>query len=106
MLLFAHKLKQDLHSSISKFFLIGFLSDIFIYFADDVDVFAVNPSWVWTSIQSPMREAFGLIPFLICYPILYILKCILSKTPKTGARTTIFCAVEPTLQHSHHLYFE
>ncbi len=70
---------------------------IHLYFAGDVDVFALNPSWVWTSIQSPMPEAIGLIPFLVCYPILYMLKCILAKTPKTGARTTIFCAVEPTL---------
>ncbi len=92
MLLFARKLKHDLNSNTSML--------------DDVDVFAVNPNWVWTSIESPMREAIGFIPFLICYPILYILKFILAKTPKTGARTTIFCAVEPSLQHSHDLYFE
>ncbi len=79
---------------------------IFIYLADDVGVFAVNPSWVWTSIQSPMREAIGFIPFLICYSILYMLKFILAKTSKTGAQTTIFCAVEPSLRRSHDLYFE
>ncbi|CAF1061104.1 unnamed protein product [Adineta steineri] len=86
-ILFAHKLKHDLNSN-------------------DIAVFTVNPSWVWTSIQSPMRDAIGFIAFLICYPLLYILKFILAKTPKTGARTSIFCAVEPSLQHSHELYFE
>ncbi|CAF1244450.1 unnamed protein product [Adineta ricciae] len=86
-LLFALKLKHTLDSN-------------------DVAIFAVNPSWVWTSIQTPMREAIGLILFLICYPILYALKFILAKTPQTGARTSIFCAVEPSLQHSKDLYFE
>ncbi|CAF0860620.1 unnamed protein product [Rotaria sordida] len=87
ILLFTYKLKHDLYSN-------------------DVGVFAVNPSWVWTSIHSPMREAIGFIPFIICFPILYIFKFILAKTPKTGARTSIFCAVEPSLQHSHEFYFE
>ena len=53
-----------------------------------------------------MRQAIGLIPFLLCYPILYMLKCILAKTPKAGVQTTLFCAVEPKLQHSDDLYFE
>ncbi|CAF3550540.1 unnamed protein product [Rotaria sordida] len=87
ILLFTYKLKHDLYSN-------------------DVGVFAVNPSWVWTSIHSPMREAIGFIPFIICFPILYMFKFILAKTPKTGARTSIFCAVEPSLQHSHEFYFE
>ncbi|CAF2398416.1 unnamed protein product [Rotaria sp. Silwood2] len=72
----------------------------------DVDVFAVNPSWVWTSIQASMPEVIGHILFIIFYPILYILEFILAKTPKTGARTSVFCTVEPTLQHRHDFYFE
>ncbi|CAF3392239.1 unnamed protein product [Rotaria sp. Silwood1] len=87
MLLFTYKLRYDLDSN-------------------DVDVFAVNSSWVRTSIQSPMQDAIGFIPFMICYPILYILKFILAKTPKTGTRTSIFCAVEPSLRHSRDFYFE
>lgn len=72
----------------------------------NVDVFAVNPSWTWTTIHSPMYNAFGLIPFIVCYPIFYMLKFILAKTPKAGAQTSIFCAVEPSLQRSHEFYFE
>ena len=85
MLLFAARLKQDLAG---------------------IDVFAVNPSWVWTSIQAPMRDAIGFVPFVLCYPILYLLKCCLAKTPATGARTSVYCAVEPSLKSSPDLYFE
>jgi hypothetical protein len=66
----------------------------------------VNPGWVWTSIQAPMREAIGLIGFIIGYPILRLLKVAFAKTPFTGARTTIYCAVEPSLENSQDLYFE
>jgi len=53
-----------------------------------------------------MREAIGFGGFLIFYPLLYLLKIAFAKTPKTGARTTIYCAVEPTLQTSTDLYFK
>jgi len=53
-----------------------------------------------------MREALGFYGFLIGYPILRLFKIAFAKTSKTGARTTIYCAVEPTLEHSQELYFE
>jgi hypothetical protein len=53
-----------------------------------------------------MREALGIYGFLLFYPILRLLKIALAKTPETGARTTIYCAVEPSLERSSDLYFE
>lgn len=53
-----------------------------------------------------MREALGFYGFLLSYPLLRLLKIAFAKTPKTGARTTIFCAVEPALENSLDLYFE
>ena len=73
---------------------------------EGINAFSVCPGWVWTSIQSPMQDALGIFGFLIVYPILRLLKVALAKTPETGARTTIFCAVEPTLEQSHELHFE
>ncbi|CAF4696254.1 unnamed protein product [Rotaria sp. Silwood1] len=46
-----------------------------------VQVFSVNPGWVWTSFQGPLR-------------------------PAVGARTTVYCAVEPSLEKSSDLYYE
>lgn len=76
------------------------------FLAHGVNVFCVHPGWVWTSIQTPMQEAIGLYGFLLFYPLLRWLKIPFAKTPKTGARTTIFCAVEPKLENSSDLYFE
>ncbi|CAF1094379.1 unnamed protein product [Adineta ricciae] len=87
-ILLTHKLKQDLLEK------------------EGINAFSVCPGWVWTSIQSPMQDALGIFGFLIAYPILRLLKVALAKTPETGARTTIFCAVEPTLEQSHELHFE
>ena len=66
----------------------------------------MNPGWVWTSTRWQLIEAFGFYPFLIIYPILRFLKLCFGKKPKTGARTIIYCAVEPLLEQSSHLYFE
>ncbi len=73
---------------------------------EGINVFSVHPGWVWTSIQSPMREAIGFSGFLLLYSILRLLKLAFAKTPETGARTTIYCAVEPSLESSSDLYFE
>ncbi len=82
------------------------LSFFFPILAEGINVFSVHPGWVWTSIQSPMREALGFYSFLLVYPILRLLKLAFAKTLETGARTTIYCAVEPSLEHSPDLYFE
>ncbi|CAF3074483.1 unnamed protein product, partial [Rotaria sp. Silwood2] len=87
-ILSTYKLKQDLLGT------------------EGVDVFALNPGWAWTSLREAMRETLGIWRFLIFYPILRLLKIAFAKTPKIGARTTIYCAVEPSLEHSPHLYFE
>ena len=79
---------------------------ILIFVAEGINAFTLNPGWVWTSIQSPMREALGFYGFLIGYPILRLFKIPFAKTPKTGARTTVYCAVEPSLERSQDLYFE
>ncbi|CAF1352014.1 unnamed protein product [Rotaria sordida] len=71
-----------------------------------VHVFAVNPGWVWTSFQGPLRPAVGIWFCFIIYPLLRILKFIFAKTPYIGARTTVYCAVEPSLEKSSDLYYE
>ncbi len=78
----------------------------FISIDEGVDVFALNPGWVWTSFQDPLRPAVGLWLFMIIYPLLRILKFILAKKPFIGARTTVYCAVEPSLEQSNDLYYE
>jgi hypothetical protein len=77
-----------------------------VYLAEGINVFAVNPGWVWTSNRLSMIEAFGFYPFLILYPILRLLKIGFAKKAKTGARTLVYCAVEPLLEHSPYLYFQ
>ncbi|UJR36809.1 hypothetical protein I4U23_029523 [Adineta vaga] len=73
---------------------------------NEVNVFAVNPGWVWTSDRLSLIRALGFYPFLIIYPILRLFKIAFALKYKTGARTAIYCAVEPTLEHSNHLYFD
>jgi hypothetical protein len=103
-ILSAYKLKQDLFPS--KLVDVFFRNLISMYLVEGVNVFAVSPGWVWTSSRLSMIEAFGFYPFLIVYPILRLLKIAFAVKCKTGARTTIYCAVEPSLEHSHDLYFE
>ncbi len=79
---------------------------ILIQVDDGVNVFALNPGWVWTSFQDPLHSAVGTWLFLLLYPLLRIAKFILAKTPLAGARTIVYCAVEPSLEHSNDVYFE
>jgi len=85
-ILSTYKLKQDL-------------------LAEGINTFSLHPGWVWTSIQAPMQEAVGIYLFLLLYPILRLCKFVFAKTPFTGAQTTIYCAVEPSLEHSSEIYF-
>lgn len=73
---------------------------------EGINTFALHPGWVWTSIQAPMREAIRFYSFVIFYPILKFLKFFLAKNSKTGAETTIYCAIEPSLEHSSDIYFK
>lgn len=87
-ILSTHKLKRDLLAT------------------HGVNSFALHPGWVWTSIQSPMLDALGFCGFVLLYPLLRLFKIAFAKTPQSGARTTIFCAVDPSLERSLDLYFQ
>jgi hypothetical protein len=95
-----------IYSPVSLIELVLLIHLIFVYLAEGINVFAVNPGWVWTSSRLTLIEAFGFYPFLILYPLLQFLKLAFGRKPKTGARTIIYCAVEPVLEQSPYLYFE
>lgn len=74
--------------------------------AEGINVFAVTPGWVKTSIQDPIGNALGIFGFIFYYPLVSCLKFIFAKTPAIGAETIIYCAIEPKLEHSQDIYFE
>ncbi|CAM2702986.1 unnamed protein product [Rotaria socialis] len=73
---------------------------------EGIDVFTLTPGWVSTSLSNPTPQAIGWLGFIFCYPLVRFLKFFMAKTPKTGASTVIFCAVEPSLEQSEDLYFQ
>ncbi|CAF2066759.1 unnamed protein product [Rotaria magnacalcarata] len=73
---------------------------------EGIDVFTLTPGWVSTSLSNPTPQAIGWFGFIFCYPLVRFLKFFMAKTPKTGASTVIFCAVEPSLEQSEDLYFQ
>ncbi|CAF3929986.1 unnamed protein product [Rotaria sp. Silwood1] len=81
------KLKQDLWKS------------------EGINVFALTPGWVTTSMQDPLGNALGIFSFIFYYPLDYCLRFAFAKTPKTGAQTIVYCAVESTLEQSQDVYF-
>jgi hypothetical protein len=48
----------------------------------------------------------GFIPLLLYYPLNCLMKFLFSKTVEKGAQTSVYCAVEPSLQKSKDLYFQ
>lgn len=108
-ILFAYKLKRDLFpckSIFSNYETKKNNNNNLINLAEGINVFAVSPGWVWSSNRLSLIEAFGFYPFLLIYPILRLLKLTFARTPKTGSRTTVFCAVEPSLEQSPTLYYK
>jgi len=61
---------------------------------------------VSTLIKDPIEESIGFFMALLYYPLKYIMKFLFSKTPKSGAQTSIYCASEPTLEKSKDVYFQ
>jgi hypothetical protein len=53
-----------------------------------------------------MEESVGFFTSFLYYPFIFIIKFLFAKTPKNGAQTSIYCAIEPTLQNSKDLYFQ
>lgn len=103
-ILSSYKLKQDLFGRI-----LIFLNEFAVFFSgidQGINVFALNPGWVWTSFQDTIRSTFSFWLFSIVYPLLHVLKFAFAKTAAVGAQTTIYCAVEPSLENSKDLYFE
>ncbi|CAF3020247.1 unnamed protein product, partial [Rotaria sp. Silwood2] len=72
---------------------------------EGINTFSLCPGWVWTSFQSPMREAIGLYKFLVLYPIICLCRSVFTKTPEIGAQTVIYGAVEPSIQRSTDIFF-
>ncbi|CAF3333184.1 unnamed protein product [Rotaria socialis] len=73
---------------------------------EGINIFALTPGWVSTSIQDPVEYGLGIFGLIFYYPLLYCLKFAFAKTAKTGAQTVIYCAVESKLEQSQDLYFE
>ncbi|CAF3296241.1 unnamed protein product [Rotaria socialis] len=86
-ILSALKLKQDLY-------------------AERIDVFALTPGWMPTSIDGRSVKAIIWLAFILSYPFVRYLKFLFTKTPEIGAHTIVYCAVEPTLEQSNHFYFQ
>jgi hypothetical protein len=71
-----------------------------------VNVFSLTPGWVSTSIQDPIEHSIGALLSFIYRPFIAFLKFCLAKTPRKGAETIVYCAIEPTLQQSRDVYFQ
>ncbi len=61
---------------------------------------------VSTLIKDPIEESIGFFTALLYYPLKYIMQLLFSKTPKSGAQTSIYCASELTLEKSKDVYFQ
>ncbi|CAF1375945.1 unnamed protein product [Rotaria sordida] len=72
---------------------------------EGINAFALTPGWVSTSIQDPIGNALGIFSFIFYYPLDYCLRFVFAKTPKTGAQTIVYCAIESKLEQSQDLYF-
>ncbi|CAF5219755.1 unnamed protein product, partial [Rotaria magnacalcarata] len=73
---------------------------------EGINIFALTPGWVSTSIQDPVEYGLGIFGLIFYYPLVYCMKFTFAKTAKTGAQTIIYCAVESKLDKSQDLYFE
>jgi hypothetical protein len=71
-----------------------------------VNVFSLTPGWVSTTIQDPIEHSIGALLSFIYQPFTVFLKFCLTKTPRKGAETIVYCAIEPTLQQSRDVYFQ
>lgn len=80
--------------------------NFFLVSDEGVDVFALTPGIVATSIKDPIEESVGFFASILYYPLTYIFKFLLAKTPDKGAQTSIYCAIEPRLEKSKDLYFQ
>ncbi|CAF1446470.1 unnamed protein product [Rotaria sordida] len=75
-------------------------------FAEHIDVFALTPGSMPTSLSSQSAHAISSLAFILSYTFVRYVKFIFAKTPEIGAHTVVYCAVEPTLEQSHDFYFQ
>ncbi|CAF1370029.1 unnamed protein product [Adineta steineri] len=87
-ILSTYKLKQDLLDN------------------EDINSFSLTPGLVSTSIKDPMEESINFFTSIFYYPLFYLMKFLFSKTPQSGAQTSIYCTIQSHLQKSKDLYFE
>eukprot|EP00090_Calanus_glacialis_P022694 TRINITY_DN34985_c0_g1_i1.p1 TRINITY_DN34985_c0_g1~~TRINITY_DN34985_c0_g1_i1.p1 ORF type:complete len:322 (+),score=97.81 TRINITY_DN34985_c0_g1_i1:60-1025(+) len=67
-----------------------------------VSVYCLHPGTVKTEVARHVKESSG---FLV-YSLMRIVLPLLSKTPQNGAQTSIYCAVEETLENETGKYYE
>ncbi|CAF2512980.1 unnamed protein product [Rotaria sp. Silwood2] len=75
-------------------------------FAEHIDVFSLTPGWFSTSLSGSSANTISWFAYSLYHPFVRCLKFVFVKTPEIGVHTVVYCAVEPTLEQSHGLYFQ
>lgn len=65
-----------------------------------VTTYSLHPGVIWTELGRHFVLQIPLWKRILYRPFMYLI-----KTPKDGAQTTIYCAVEESLQNQSGLYY-